>query len=184
MYSYKQKNKNITNRRRKSIIFIVISFVLITIGCGYFYAAKMISNNSTSEGTIRYEAATKIEKQEAENNKNNIVKSQQNKNNNPSSPNTSTQKQTVKPTITNTNGSINAYVSGIFESGGTCTATFTKGSTTLTKTSAGFENVSYTQCTPINIDSSFLESGSWTVFIKYNSEKSEGMSDSQQMEVY
>ncbi len=88
------------------------------------------------------------------------------------------QKKSVKPTITEaTRTSIKAYVAGIFEEGGTCTATFTKDGQTLTKTSAGFQNASYTQCAPMDLANDFLSSGKWAVKLSYGSATSAGESD-------
>lgn len=63
---------------------------------------------------------------------------------------------------------VNAYVTGVFEDGGTCTATATQGSQVITKTSTGFQNVSYTQCAPISWDTA-LTSGTWNVTVSYTS---------------
>lgn len=187
VYKYKQKTKNKTkaNRNKKLLIGSIVTVSVIGLSAGFFiYKSRdnqPVNEVTTDTGqTVNYTPATTEEKKEAEDKKEEIVK-QKDQKENTTSP--STGKVVVKPTITNTTGSINAYVSGIFEEGGTCTAIFTKDSTTLTKTAAGFQNVSYTQCAPIDVEPGFLSPGQWTIIVKYVSDKSEGSSDPQTIEV-
>ncbi len=159
-------------------------FALISIGSLifiYMYKNRDSTSISSDPGqTVNYAPATTSEKNEAEDNKDRIVKLETQKLNNTSS---TAGKAAVKPTITNITGSINAYISGIFENDGTCTAVFAKDSIQLTKTAAGFQNVSYTQCAPMNLEPGFLSPGQWAITVKYVSDKSEGSSDSQIIEV-
>lgn len=67
---------------------------------------------------------------------------------------------------------VKAYISGVFEDNGTCTATITQGPQVYTKSSAGFKNVSYTQCTPIYWNSP-LSSGNWNLTVVYKSPSTE-----------
>jgi hypothetical protein len=73
--------------------------------------------------------------------------------------------------ITSASGDeVRGLISGVVEDGGTCTYVFTKGSETITKTSAGVANVSSTNCVLFNpAPSSFLSSGSWVVSLSYTS---------------
>ena len=184
MYKYKHKyNNNIKQSRYKKFI-VGLVFVLLLVGSLVFIYKYKNSDSRSSPSdtgqTVRYAPATTAEKKETEDNKDRIVKLETQTKNSPSS---MVGKAAVKPTITNTTGSINAYISGILEKDGTCTAVFIKGSIQLTKTAAGFQNVSYTQCAPIELEPGFLSDGSWTVLVKYNSDKSEGSSESQIIEV-
>lgn len=178
-----KKNPQPSGSRRKFILGTAIVLVIIAaIGGGTLYKNHNDSTSATTEkqATVNYEPATEEEKQQVDENKDRIVKENESANTPPKT--TSTGKKAVVPTITNTSGSINAYVSGIFEEGGTCTATFTKDGTTLAKSSAGFQNVSYTQCAPISI-SGFLSPGRWSVVLAYISADSEGTSAAQTFEV-
>jgi len=79
---------------------------------------------------------------------------------------------TASVVITEASGSVvRAYVSGVFEDGGTCTATATQDSQTKSGASTGFKNVSYTQCPPIYWN---LPPGSWTVTVEYKSDSTSG----------
>ncbi len=162
----------------------IVLVVACILGGGYLLARSNKGNDRPGDTAVNLESAADADKREAEQNKERLAKtkdgSDTTSNNNPASSN---QKKSVKPTVTEaTRTSVRAYVSGIFEEGGTCTATFTKGSETLTKTSAGFGNASYTQCTPINFDSSFLSAGKWSVALTYSSASSEGVSDARYIE--
>ena len=185
MYSHKQKlkNKSKVSRSRKLLLIIFLVVLATSLVWVLFVRNNTKKDTPTTNSNnqdIKYAPATPEEKKEAENKKNEIVKKQENQNNNIP---TSGTKTNVIPTITNTTGSINAYISGIFEEGGTCSAIFTKDTSSLSKTSVGFQNVSYTQCAPMNLESGFLSSGKWTVVVKYSSDKSEGVSSPQFIEV-
>jgi hypothetical protein len=68
--------------------------------------------------------------------------------------------------------SVRAYISGVYEDGGSCTATAVQGSQKVTASSVGFKNVSYTQC-PSMTWSSPLSGGAWTVKVTYKSNTAE-----------
>ena len=162
-------------RRRKKIdrrTVLLVAGALLTISLVGFAIARR--DNNTDQGPINGTSgslapATTEEKQEAENRKDQIAQEQ----NNQSSSSTSGIKN-VTVVITEANStSVKGYIQGVFEDGGTCTATATKNSQTITKTSSGSDNVSYTQCTPINW-SSPLSTGSWTINLAYKSAAVQG----------
>jgi len=95
------------------------------------------------------------------------------------------QKKQVSVVITNASAqAVNAYVSGVFEEGGVCTATFTKDGQTVTKTSQGFQNVSTTNCAPVNLTrSDFPSAGTWSLTVRYSSATAEGNSAARNVEV-
>jgi cytoskeletal protein RodZ len=86
-------------------------------------------------------------------------------------------KRSVTPIISNAStNQVTAFVQGIFEDGGTCTLTLTSGSQTVTKTSTGFENASYTQCAPFDLSSTDLSGHSWSAVVQYSSAAAFGTS--------
>ena len=180
---YKLKQKDSIKLNKKLLIVLVLVVFMLTVGVFFVYSNRndKFTNtpNDKSIETINYNKASPVEKKETEDRKDSIVKEQAN-----TPPTTTSGKITVKPTITNASQTtLNAYIAGIFEENGSCIATFIKGSSTLTKSSVGFQNVSNTQCAPINIEPGFLSNGTWIVLVKYISDKSEGVSNSQQIEV-
>ena len=131
-------------------------------------------------GDVNYNPPTEQE-QEAANEQKEAITKEQGQPSNPvpqPSPNPQTgSKKAVKPYISRTGGGeVAGFIPGIVENGGTCTATFTNGSNTVTKTSQGFANASTTNCTPISYTGSGVQAG-WSVTLTYSSNTSEGTSD-------
>lgn len=90
----------------------------------------------------------------------------------PPSPTGSSGKKQVYPVITGASSSeVDAYVSGVIESGGTCSVSATKGSEAVSGSSSGFANVSYTSCQPIHLS---LSSGNWSINLQYSSATAQG----------
>lgn len=70
---------------------------------------------------------------------------------------------------------IRAYISNLYESGGTCTATLTQGTQTLTKTSSAFKDATTTQCGALNVPrTDFPTNGTWALTLTYNSDTATG----------
>lgn len=163
-------------RKRKSarkLVLIALSTLSILLLAG-FGLAKILDDGSGQGTTAGEDAslkpATSEEKQESESRKEEIVEEQKSQN----SADSSSDIKSVTVVITEANSTgVRGYVQGIFEEGGTCTATATQGPQTITKTSTGFQNVSYTQCAPINWAPS-LSGGSWTVSLSYKSAAASG----------
>lgn len=77
---------------------------------------------------------------------------------------------------------VRAFTPSIIEGNGTCTATFTKGSSKVTASSSAFIDSSTTQCNPIYIDpSQFTEKGTWDLVVSFSSSDASG--DSGKIEV-
>ncbi|MDB5175748.1 MAG: hypothetical protein JWM81_606 [Candidatus Saccharibacteria bacterium] len=75
---------------------------------------------------------------------------------------------------------IRAYVSNVYEDGGTCTATLTSGSAKVTKTSTAFKDATTTQCGAIDIArSEFSTAGTWNLTLVYSSPTSTGQATSE-----
>lgn len=163
-------------RKRPLIKPLVVGLLLVLIGLlAYWLWQEYRSSQSTgvqqlNENGVNLNPPTEQELEETEEFKESIG-------NNAQQPTTESGKKLVTPFITFADGhEINAYVDGVYEDGGTCTATLTKDSQTKTFQSTGFRNVSYTNCTPIII-SPALEAGDWKIFVNYSSFTAEGKSD-------
>lgn len=169
------------NPSRRLVGFaIVVIVLLIALGFTLAHRRNEAAKDKDAAAT-NLNSPTVAEKTETEKHKDDLANVSPGSDTGNTTP--SGQKKSVKPVITDvSDNAIRAYVSSVFEEGGTCTATFTKDGTTLTKTSAGFKNVSYTQCTPIEYENGFLSSGKWSVTVKYNSTSAEGVSDARFIE--
>lgn len=147
--------------------FIYLAIASLIVLGGSVYTAYGVTKGdgpdqpaeiTTPDGEkIVVETTTEVEAKETEEHKKDLAQD-------------NSQKPASSPSlvITEANGSVvRFYVNGVFEDGGTCTATATQGPQTVTRTSTGFKNVSYTQCPPIQWN---LPSGSWEVVVKYKSD--------------
>lgn len=166
------KNK----RRSIKIIIPVIVLILVVAGASFFIISRKNNKEaapSNGSGSIGLSAPSESEKKETEQHKEGLG------NDTPTKLETGTDgKKQVKPIISYADKtSVTAYVTGIFEEGGTCTATLTSGSKTITKTSVGFQNASYTQCAPIDLTSSAIGNDAWSVVVTYTSATATGKSD-------
>ena len=71
---------------------------------------------------------------------------------------------------------VNAFVSGVIEDGGTCTAALTLGSTTRTVTAPAAADATTTGCTPMIVPGDQLSAGDWQAVVTYTSATAEGRS--------
>lgn len=79
---------------------------------------------------------------------------------------------------------IRAYISGIYEDGGTCTFTAKNGNNKITKQSLAFKDATTTTCEPLKIlRSEFSSTGMWDLSVGYLSSTSRGASQPTIIEV-
>lgn len=167
----KSKISKKASKRKNSRIIAIALIALVAV---VFLLIRHFGHNdiATTPSGVKLAPATAQEKKEVNQNKAKIVQEQQ------SSNTTTTGKKQVSITITSaSSSSVNAYVTGVFEDNGMCSATFTQGTTAITRTSSGFSNVSYTQCTPITPN--LPNNDGWSVVVKYSSDAAEGTSQAQ-----
>jgi hypothetical protein len=153
--------------RSPLLLIAVLILFLAGLGLGLRHWHKISPSTATSGGSLS--PPTSTDKQAAADRKDQIVQQQQNQS---AAPASGTKTVTVVVTEASSS-SVKGYVQGVFEEGGTCTATATQGSQTVNKTSTGFQNVSYTQCAPISWS---LGTGTWMVNLSYKSATAAGNS--------
>jgi hypothetical protein len=178
----KSKHKKSKTKLR---LIIGLSLVAILAVCGYLFYRHNHSTQSISN-TINYGPPSKSDAEDVNNNKQRIV----DENNNPSNstPTDSSGKKAVKPVITYAGQygdsiEVGGYVN-LFEEGGTCTATFTHGSITITKSVAAVRDASSVDCPVMAVPvSQFTTKGSYSVSVSYISNSATGVSDARQIEV-
>jgi hypothetical protein len=71
---------------------------------------------------------------------------------------------------------VGGYVSGVVESGGTCTLTVTKGKSVARATSSASPDASTTDCAQLAVPGAKLSSGTWSGVLSYESSTSTGQS--------
>ncbi len=166
------------------ILLIVAALIIVGIGAALYFNSRSPTNSGsgtknapTTAPYVNLQPATEQEKQQSQAAKDAIA-AQQNQ-----TPASSSGKKQVTPVIAHADGSsVSAYVGGVLEDGGTCTATFTKGSTVKTFTSQASANVSYTTCGAMTVTG--LTSGAWQLVVSYSSSTSAGSSQPQTVNIY
>jgi cytoskeletal protein RodZ len=180
MPKVKKAKRPLFSRLTKRPLLTLGIVLALLLGGGLAYAqlkSNQPSNQPASNASDRQSGdyinltpPTEQDKNDAAQNKKNLA------NDTPSPPSTVPDgKKEVTPVITNASTSeVRAYVPGIFEDGGTCKATATKGSQTVTKSSAGFADVNKTSCVPIKWS---LAGSGWSVILSYSSSTAQGKSE-------
>lgn len=178
----KRKSRKSSRKFLPKKILLIATAVLfvVAVGAAYLFTRSTSPSNTQNKPKpnpyVNLNPATSQEKQQSQSAKDAIVAQQDQQAQKPGD--STVTKTPVTPVITHADSSVvNAYVSGLFEDGGTCTATFTQGSITKTFNSTAFANVSYTSCPPIHV--SGLDSGSWVLVLRYSSSSASGSSASQ-----
>lgn len=168
------------SKKAKLLTLVVLVGALVGISYILFANGQGSKPPGPAEPPAKLAPATDLEKQESAEAKKKIDQDEQSRQQN--SQTTASGKRQVVPIITSVDSlRLSAYVPGVFEEGGTCTAVFTQGSTRVTRQSAGFQNASYTQCAPIT--PSLPNKGFWSVYVTYSSTTAEGQSKPQTFEV-
>ena len=180
MPKLKKSSRSVFKRFSKRPLLIVGVALVLLVGGGIAYAQfkdsqspGADSSESQSGDYINLNPPTDQEKQQADKNKKSLAEEPS-----PPPPTSNGKKQVTPQIISASLSEVRAYVEGVFEDGGTCTATATSGTQTKTATSKGFKNVSYTQCEPIGWS---LLSGSWSVVVSYSSSNAQGNSEAYQV---
>ena len=171
--------------RKKLALILTGAMVLASAG---FLGYKQLRHETKAPATsaprgtnsVDYSPATPEEKQEVDKTKDAIVKNQQSSGSSSNSNSSQGQKKSANVVIVSPpqgsavasgDVSISAYVTGVFEDGGTCTATFAKEQTNKSTTSQGFQNSSYTSCAPMSVN---LTKGTWKLTVSYSSGTASG----------
>ena len=74
-------------------------------------------------------------------------------------------------------------VMGVVESGGTCTLTLTKGSTSVDVSAEAVDNVTSTSCPAMTVPGDRLSSGTWLATLSYESGTSQGTGNAVEVQV-
>ncbi len=171
--------------KNKKVLIPVIVLVFAAVAGGLFMYKNRQS--STTPGTVTnppgtekldLSPATEDDQKQADERKEQLADQEEQNQTPPTN-------QKVTPVIISASAtSVRGFVPGIYESGGTCTATFTKDGKTVTKQSAATKGATTTDCTPISLTKAdFPATGEWTVVLSYKSSTAEGSSASQKVTI-
>lgn len=167
-------------KNKKSYKKLVVLAILILLVSGLIGGLYYLARDKSETSDISLAPATQQEKADVEKNKEEIVQQEdERKDGSTSISNNSSSGITVTVTSITAEG-VYAFVSGVLEDGGTCTAYYSKGSESFQRKSNGFMNVSNTQCEPIQTNrSDFSSNGVWNVTVTYDGSASQTKATSQ-----
>lgn len=170
----KTRRRILPRSRKGKVVLLLVVVLLIAVGSWAWWATHQKTNKTGTTadgGYVNLNPPTEEELQETESHKKDL------ENTTTTTPATdSNGKQVVAPVVTNVQAAeVNGYIPGVFEEGGSCSVKLTNGSASISGTSKGFKNVSYTQCEPIML-SPPLSNGTWSVTLSYSSNKAAGSS--------
>ncbi len=171
-----RKNRKTSPKNKILAISAVVIGVLLLAGC----IVHIRNTNDKTQvvqqpgGPVTIAPPTKAEQAESNTNKQQIIQKQQAIDKTTGQ----TGMKQVTPVITYVDESgLNSYVSGVFESGGTCTANIAQGAISFQKTSVSYQDATTTDCSPIDFSASdFPAKGTWTATVTYTSTTSTGIS--------
>ncbi len=137
------------------------------------------ATNEPGTEKLNLNPPTEDEKKQAEDNKEALVKQMDQEKQAPAS---SGEKKTVTPIIVdagqyNETIEVRAFIPEIYEADGTCTATITNDTHTITKTTTAVQDATTTRCPTITIDrGEFATAGNWKAVVSYSSTTAQGNS--------
>lgn len=175
--------KNITKISLKKILLLLVLLIVVGVGI-YFLFLNKDENGSTENGsTINYGPPTDEEQAAGDRQKKETLvrdelekKYKEDARANPGAQ----KKATVTIVSAGQYGATveaRAYITDIYEDGGICTATFTRGSQTVTQDSSAFKDATTIQCGALDIPKArFNASGDWQMTVSYKSSNANGVS--------
>jgi cell division protein FtsL len=167
--------------KKRLLLLTALVLVALAIGIGVSHFrdtsnANQAASRQRGVNTVDYSGPTKEEQAVGNAQKTKEVERSQ-LNNNP--PQTSANLAIVDSTQYGSIFEVRAFISNIFENGGTCKVTLTKsGAPTISQTSAAAASATNTQCATIDIPTSnFSSKGEWQLTVSYNSATASGTSE-------
>ena len=170
-------------KNKKTIKSLLLSLIVIVLITGaYFIAAysnkfwpfvaNVTPSQSTQTNDIDYSPPTEQEKDSSQDGKKSSGDTPT-----PTQDNITVDVSYAGPNNDGTAIEVRAFTTDVIEGTGTCTATLTLGSLTVTGTSKGFVDARSTICEPIEISKNqFKQSGGWKLVVTYTSPTRTGVS--------
>lgn len=170
----------IVHKNKKSL-FIISLLVILAIGSTLVWwhlgTQREESITPSEDRTINYGPPSENERRAGDEIKQEIVKQSESD----IAPSNSRESVGVAVTTAEQYGSqveVRAFIQGVIEGGGTCTATFKKDGHTITSSSEAFIDATTSQCKPIFTDrGEFPSGGGWALTVSYDSKGYTGASE-------
>jgi hypothetical protein len=173
----KTKTSKAKKRLPLIIIFSLIGLFLIAGGIAAYYLISRPDTTDNVSDDADYTPPGQQQIDSSQDGKKNSTPPTDDQN-----PDDETDKKTVNVGISyadiyEDNLEIRAFTNSVISGDGTCTATVKKGSQVITKSVSAFVDASSSQCRPIYIPSTQLDSGTWQITVRFSSPTSEGTSE-------
>lgn len=182
-----RKNKKVSHKKT----YILVAVALFIVAGAAIMAFRQFTKNDqpsastvrTSErDTINFDPPTQEEQEAGDKKKEEITKEPA-----PSTPPPAGGTADVLITygdVYNDKVEVAAYITNVFEEGGTCKLTLKKGTTERTTTTQGVKNVSTTNCPAMAIATNTLSPGVWTATVTYTSATLSGTSKAKDITIH
>lgn len=182
------KNKKILT----TVIIPGAIVIVLIVSCVWILLQKKSHDNTTTgqapqpESLVNYSPPTDREKQSGDSVKESVLQDEARRNQSPTQ--TTDGRRSVTPVISyagvyGNSVEVGAYVSGIFEDGGTCTLTLKKDSEQKTVSITSEKNANSVDCPVMSISKNSLSVGSWDASVFYGSKAASGTSHIKTIEV-
>jgi hypothetical protein len=170
---FQDTKKNKIRMNHKKILLLIFLAAVLLVGSGVFAYNRWFSDPTLRDPTINYGPPTEKEQEVGDDIKKDIVEEDKQE----QGPQPTIKKASVVITDASQYGNeieVRSFVSNIYENG-TCTITFTKGSSSFSKQSPATKEASNTLCKAVVVPrSSFSSSGAWKVTVEYQSANAAG----------
>lgn len=167
-------------KNKRNLIIIIATLLLLGGVAGAFILKNKNKPSGIGPDGINYNPPTEAEKKETEQFKKDLEARTNNQTNNASS-----QANVTMTYLTYQDNKVSSagFINNVFEDGGTCTLTLTKGSAKVSAASTGLQDVNKTTCPSISIERSKLQSGEWSAVLSYSSSTISGSSSARSINV-
>lgn len=185
MVQKNKKSSRLSSNRKKRLALLII--ILLLVCAGVVYA----SSNDEKKNSTNNTGASASQDQDSETSEVNLdpptdeqINAARDNPTTSQSQNTNDGKKAVTPIITSyTKQEVRAFVDGIVEDNGTCTAIYAHGPDVIKATSKGISDVSHTTCGPMTLTGPVNIQGDWSVVVTYNSGTAYGKSEAKGFKV-
>lgn len=181
--SKKQRSRPTLSRKKVLLGFLLI--LLVATAVALFFSRK--DSDTTGSNSVPANSSSKNTGSSSNVNLNPPTEDQKNaaRDESPQESATSSNgKKTVTPIITSYDKQeVRAFVNGVIEDGGTCTATYTHGDDIVTASSRGISDAGHTTCGPMQLTGPVNIQGDWSVVVTYSSSNYYGKSNAKTLNV-
>lgn len=178
-----------TSHKKYYLALVLLAALLVAGGVLAYSRMRNGVNDDNSQKTVNLDPPTEEERQAADDQKQQSEEQVKKEQQEPTGGDNE-----VTPVITSAGQfddpqygnriEVRTFINGVYESGGTCTATFTQGSHKIERQVEAIQGATTTTCDVVAIPrSEFPSAGTWNLVVRYTSPTSSGSSEVTPVEV-